>query len=179
MKVTNIFIPSGVTASGDLKMHERPIYASADGVIAGYKPQYDDHDKITGYKPITAHSGDLIDYMPAMVMSATEYPGYSAWHVNSAVYSTAYHPGEWMTIKEYLPLSGFGENNDPTISFGNKVLTDQYDNPYSAYYSQYNENGRYTDNSATYQDGNYDFYYHQVSDHGYKPKTEFSGGKYL
>ena len=40
-----------------------------------------------------------------------------------------------------MSLSGFGDNNDDTIKFDNKVMYDKYLNPYSAYYSTYTEEG--------------------------------------
>ena len=77
-----------------------------------------------------------------------------------------------------MPLSGFGNNDDPTISFGNKILIDQYDNPYSAYYSRYTEEGKYTSDKKEYEEGDYD-YYNKLTKQGIKPKTDFEGGKYF
>jgi hypothetical protein len=77
-----------------------------------------------------------------------------------------------------MSLSGFGHNDDQTISFGNKTLRDQYNVPYSAYYSQFNEEGNYTSNLEEYKEGDYDYYY-RVSKQGLKPKTDFDGGKYF
>ena len=87
------------------------------------------------------------------------------------------YTSEWMTTKKYIPLSGFGHNNDQTISFGSKTLRDQYNNPYSAYYSQFTEEGTYTSDEKEYKEGDYDYYY-KVTKQGLKPMIDFSGSKY-
>lgn len=90
-----------------------------------------------------------------------------------------YYSDEWMTLKKYEPINGYGQNNDGSITFGDKVLRDQYNNPYHAYYTQYSEDGIYTSDSATYKNNNADFYYNiEIDEHGFKPKFDFSGGKY-
>ena len=88
------------------------------------------------------------------------------------------YTSEWMTTKEYISLSGFGDNDDQTISFGSKTLIDQYNNPYSAYYSQFTEEGTYTSDKKEYKEDDYDYYY-KVTKQGTKPKTDFEGGKYF
>lgn len=88
------------------------------------------------------------------------------------------YTSEWMTTKEYISLSGFGNNNDQTISFGSKTLIDQYNRPYSAYYSQFNEEGRYTSDKEKYKEEDYDYYF-KLTKQGIKTKTEFEGGKYF
>ena len=88
------------------------------------------------------------------------------------------YTSEWMTTKKYIPLSGFGNNNDQTISFGSRTLIDQYNNPYSAYYSQFTEEGSYTSDKEKYKEGDYDYYY-KITKQGIKSKTEFEGGKYF
>lgn len=85
---------------------------------------------------------------------------------------------KWVTEKEYTSLSGYGNNDDQTIEFGNKTLTDQYGNPYTAHYSTYNEEGIYTPNSADYKTGEFDYYY-KTEKVGTKLKTDFEGGKYF
>lgn len=90
--------------------------------------------------------------------------------------STTY-TSEWMTIREYEYLSGYDKLDDPTVTFGDKVLRDQYDQPYNAYYSQYNEEGRYTVDEKDFKNGNADFLYKLASDPRYTT-VEFSGGKY-
>lgn len=87
------------------------------------------------------------------------------------------YTSEWMTTKKYISLSGFGHNNDQTISFGSKTLRDQYNNPYSAYYSQFTEEGTYTSDEKEYKEADYDYYY-KVTKQGLKPKIDFSGSKY-
>lgn len=90
----------------------------------------------------------------------------------SKVTTTLEKDGEgykWVTEKEYTSLSGYGNNDDQTIEFGNKTLIDQYGNPYTAHYSTYNEEGIYTSNSADYKTGEV----------GTKLKTDFEGGKYF
>lgn len=88
------------------------------------------------------------------------------------------YTSEWMTTKKYIPLSGFGNNDDQTISFGSRTLIDQYNNPYSAYYSQFTEEGSYTSDKEKYKEGDYDYYY-KITKQGIKSKTEFEGGKYF
>lgn len=58
------------------------------------------------------------------------------------------HFDEWVITKEYESLSGWGNNDDSTIVFGSKTLYDKYNEPYSAHYSSYTENG--TVNSLEY-----------------------------
>lgn len=99
----------------------------------------------------------------------------------SKVTTTLEKDGEgykWVTEKEYTSLSGYGNNDDQTIEFGNKTLIDQYGNPYTAHYSTYNEEGIYTSNSADYKTGEYDYLY-KTEKVGTKLKTEFEGGKYF
>ena len=47
----------------------------------------------------------------------------------------------WKIDKEYMSLSGFGDNDDDTIKFGIKTMYDKYFNTYSAYYTSYTEEG--------------------------------------
>lgn len=99
----------------------------------------------------------------------------------SKVTTTLEKDGEgykWVTEKEYTSLSGYGNNDDQSIEFGNKTLIDQYGNPYTAHYSTYNEEGIYTSNSADYKTGEYDYLY-KTEKVGTKLKTEFEGGKYF
>lgn len=99
----------------------------------------------------------------------------------SKVTTTLEKDGEgykWVTEKEYTSLSGYGNNDDQTIEFGNKTLIDQYGNPYTAHYSTYNEEGIYTSNSADYKTGEYDYLY-KTEKVGTKMKTDFDGGKYF
>ena len=99
----------------------------------------------------------------------------------SKVTTTLEKDGEgykWVTEKEYTSLSGYGNNDDQTIEFGNKTLIDQYGNPYTAHYSTYNEEGIYTPNSADYKTGEYDYLY-KTEKVGTKLKTDFEGGKYF
>jgi hypothetical protein len=90
-----------------------------------------------------------------------------------------YYADEWMTIKEYESMNGWGQNNDRSIEFGSKVLIDKDGNPYSAYYSQYSEEGNYTSDSANYPGPGIDYYYNIETDNGFRPKFDFSGGKYF
>lgn len=70
--------------------------------------------------------------------------------VNYRFYTSAVpHMNEWVVTKEYMWLSGWGHNDDATITFGSKTLYDKYDTPYSAYYSTYAEDG--TVSSMNYQ----------------------------
>lgn len=165
--VSSIWIPSGVTAEGDPKYHARPVLASADGQIIGSAALYDDTGKVTGYYNISAKKGDIIEYPKRFNKDYT---------MNSAAYTTAY-TNEWLTTKGYISLSGFGHNDDQTISFGSKTLRDQYNNPYSAYYSQFTEEGTYTSDEKEYKEGDYDYYY-KVTKQGLKPKIDFDGSKY-
>lgn len=99
----------------------------------------------------------------------------------SKVTTTLEKDGEgykWVTEKEYTSLSGYGNNDDQTIEFGNKTLIDQYGNPYTAHYSTYNEEGIYTSNSADYKTGEYDYLY-KTEKVGTKMKTDFEGDKYF
>lgn len=65
--------------------------------------------------------------------------------INYRYYTSAVpHFDEWVVTKEYMALSGWGYNDDHTITFGNKVLYDKDDTPYSAYYSTYTEEGSIT-----------------------------------
>lgn len=156
-KVTNIWIPATETVSGDKPiLHTRPIYASADCIIN------EQHVK----------KGDVIGYKPTYLDPEDTTSGF-----NPEVWGVEY-TNEWLVEKEYMSLSGFGNNDDPTISFGNKILIDQYDNPYSAYYSQYTEEGKYTSDKKEYEAGDYDYYY-KITKQGIKPKTDFEGGKYF
>lgn len=88
-----------------------------------------------------------------------------------------YYSDEWMTTKEYMSLSGDGRNNDRTIEFGSVTMRDQYDAPYAAYYSHYNEEGSYTEDPNVYREGNTDFFYRQET-YIDKPDILFSGGRY-
>jgi hypothetical protein len=126
------------------------------------------------HRPVTAHAGDYlgtINGVPVYAKHDGELSGYKD------EISTKY-TNEWLTIKSYSSLSGFGNNDDQTISFDNKILVDQYDVPYSAYYSQYNEEGTYTPNKEVYKSEDYDYYY-KVGKYGTKVKTDFEGGKYF
>ena len=161
-KVTTEWIPSGTSAEGPNAIHERPIYATEKCVIGVNSEGIE----------ISAKKGDLIGYEPLYLNEKYKYSGY-----NPAVIGNIY-TNEWMTTKEYISLSGFGNNNDQTIAFDNKILVDQYNNPYSAYYSTYNEEGKYTSNSADYKTGEYDYLY-KTEKVGTKLKTEFEGGKYF
>ena len=125
------------------------------------------------HRPVTAHSGDYlcsIDGVPVYAKHDGELSGY----IDDV--STNY-TNEWLTLKSYSSLSGFGHNNDQTISFGSKTLRDQYNNPYSAYYSQFTEEGTYTSDEKEYKEGDYDYYY-KVTKQGLKPMIDFSGSKY-
>ena len=125
------------------------------------------------HRPVTAHSGDYlcsIDGVPVYAKHDGELSGY----IDDV--STDY-TNEWLTLKSYSSLSGFGHNNDQTISFGSKTLRDQYNNPYSAYYSQFTEEGTYTSDEKEYKEGDYDYYY-KVTKQGLKPKIDFDGSKY-
>ena len=88
-----------------------------------------------------------------------------------------YYSDEWMTTNEYMSLSGDGRNRDRTIEFGHVVLRDQYDEPYNAYYSKYNEEGSYTESEKVYKEGNTDFFYRKET-YTDRPEILFSGGKY-
>ena len=80
-----------------------------------------------------------------------------------------------MTTKEYEYIGGYGNLKDPTVEFGDKILYDQYDHPYSAYYSKYSEEGTYTSSSADFAAGKADYYYN------FDKKTteiDFDGSKY-
>lgn len=126
------------------------------------------------HRPVTAHAGDYlgtVNGVPVYAKRDGELSGYKD------EISTNY-TNEWLTLKSYSSLSGFGDNDDQTISFGNKTLIDQYNNPYSAYYSQYTEEGKYTPDKKEYEEGDYDYYY-RVTKQGTKPKTDFEGGKYF
>ena len=126
------------------------------------------------HRPVTAHSGDYlgtVNGVPVYAKRDGELSGYKD------EISTNY-TNEWLVLKSYSSLSGFGDNDDQTISFGNKTLIDQYNNPYSAYYSQYTEEGNYTSDKKEYEEGDYDYYY-KITKQGTKPKTDFEGGKYF
>ena len=106
-KVVTRWIPAGTSAEGPKIFHKRPL-VNDKGEVTGYEPEI-----ITssgpGGEPVTAYNPD--------------------------VYSTTY-TSEWMTTKEYMDIGGYGKLTDQTAEFGYKVLYDQYDNPYNAYYSQ-------------------------------------------
>ena len=149
-KTVTRWIPSGTTAEGPQAAHKRPLIATEDAVIG--------HD--ADGNPIKVYKGQVSGYK-------TEY---------STIYTN-----EWLTSSYYDPaFIGFGQNNDGSITFGNKVLRDQYNNSYSAYYSQYSEEGIYTSDSAKYPGPGIDYYYNiELDEHGFKPKFDFSGGKYI
>jgi hypothetical protein len=128
--------------------------------------------KIIHKRPIYNDKGELIGYYPLYRDPNDTSTGFDPY-----VCSTTYTE-EWLTEKEYVSLSGFGRNDDDSISFGSKTLYDQYDNPYSAYYSQYGEEGRYTNSSGDFLSGGYDFYYSVNADKGMRPDIVFSGGRY-
>lgn len=158
MKTTTTWIPSGISAEGPVAIHERPIYASADCIINS--------------QPVK--KGDLIGYKPLFLDPHNKYSGYNPEVVNSI------YTGEWMTVKEYMSLSGYGNLDDQTVTFDNKTLIDQYNIPYSAYFSQYNEEGNYTSDSADFKNGGYTFYYkNELNDNGYNRNIDFSDGKYF
>ena len=136
-----------------------PSGISAEGPMKYHKiPKYNEKGELIGYEPEAIRDKD----------------GYLK--PNSATVSTTY-TNEWLTEKEYISLSGFGHLEDPTVKFDNKVLYDQYDKPYSAYYSQYNEDGTYTTSLKEYNNKEKDYYYN-VNMIGIKPQVEFSGSKY-
>ena len=149
-KVVTQWIPSSRSAEGPLIFHKRPIIGP-DGKVEGYLPEIIN-------VPDSAHPGETV----------TAY--------NSAVYSTTY-TNEWMTTREYEYLSGYGKLDDSTVTFGTKVLHDQYDEPYDAYYSQYNEEGTYTVDPKDYKNGGADYLYKVIDDPRYG-SVEFSGSKY-
>lgn len=126
------------------------------------------------HRPVTAHSGDYLGTINGEAVYA-KYDGELSGY-NDEI-STEY-TNEWLTVKTYSGLGGIGNNDDPTISFDNKVLIDQYNRPYSAYYSQFNEEGRYTSDKEKYKEEDYDYYY-KLTKQGIKTKTEFEGGKYF
>ena len=148
-KVVTRWIPAGTSA--------KDLDAATGPKIFHKRPLYDDKGNISGYIP------DVLRY---------EDGSFSAY--NSAVYSEIYD-GEWMTTKEYENIGGYGNLKDPSVEFGNKVLHDQYDQPYSAYYSNYAEEGSYTNNSADYAEGKTDYYYNFNKN---TTEIEFDGGKY-
>lgn len=96
------------------------------------------------------------------------------------VTSSHLYSNEWYTYREYEDLSGYGELTDYSVTFGNKVLYDQYNVPYSAYYSQYSEEGNYTPDYLTWKNSkNIDYQYTITAEHGLHPDTIFRGGKYF
>ena len=129
-KVVTQWIPAGTSAEGPKIFHKRPVY--------------DDKGKISGYLP------EIIDTVDKEGNQITAY--------NPEVYSTTY-TSEWMTTKEYEYIGGYGNLKDPTVEFGDKILYDQYDQPYSTYYSKYSEEGTYTSNSADFAADKADYYY--------------------
>lgn len=159
------WIPANKPEEGPKILHDRPILASADGVIAGYNQKTKE--------PIYAKKGDVIGYEPLFIDPSDTTTGFNP-NVCSITYS-----GEWMTSAIYEPMNGWGQNNDKSIEFGSKVLIDKDGNPYSAYYSQYSEEGHYTSDSAKYPGPGIDYYYNIETDNGFRPKFDFSGGKYF
>ena len=91
--------------------------------------------------------------------------------------STTY-TSEWMTEPSSVSISGYGDLQDQTVSFGSTLQIGQYDDaPYDAYYSTYSEEGKYTESPAEFSAGRADFLYRKTSDPRYG-NMEFSGGKY-
>lgn len=89
-----------------------------------------------------------------------------------------FYADEWMTINYYKSLSGYGKLDDMSVDFGSKVMTDQYGNQYSAYYSKYSEEGTFTSDPKEFEEKKTDFYYSVDTDTSMRPNIEFSGGKY-
>lgn len=147
-KVTTKWIPSAHPITSGDNIMHDRPLIATEDVIVGYDKDGD---------PIIAKKGEI--------------SGYNHEYNN-------YYSNEWFTLKEYMPLSGYGNNDDQTISFGEKTLINQYGQPYSAYYSTYNEEGIYTPNSADYKTGEFDYYY-KTEKVGTKLKTDFEGGKYF
>lgn len=66
--------------------------------------------------------------------------------INYKFYTSAVpHLNEWVVTKDYTWLSGWGSNDDKSITFGSKTLYDKDDRPYSAYYSTYVEDSTVSD----------------------------------
>lgn len=100
-----------------------------------------------------------------------------AWSDVSGCYViTGYGPrgGEWYTEKEYFyPAPSANTLTDDSVTFGHKVLYDKNKEPYSAYYSQYSEEGTYSETSGAYVEGKKKYQYS-----AWNGDIIFSGGRY-
>lgn len=71
----------------------------------------------------------------------------SAWqevydrNAGAYVMSAVKYYDEWIVNKEYMSLSGWGDNEDDSIKLDNKTMYNKYFEPYSAYYTSYTEEG--------------------------------------
>lgn len=149
------------------------IWCSSAHPILVFGDLYVDGDDATSTAPrIEKHtvqhpatSGDHLVYWDSNI---------NMYHWDGKSMVTSALPGEWFTSAEYYyPGSGFKKLNDPTVTFGNKTLFNNYDEPYTAHYSEYNEEGTYSETSADYVSGKVDYQYS-----AWDGAVIFSGGKY-
>lgn len=131
-----------------------------------------------------AFSGDPVykwdDRNEYYVYEGETYSGKPVYTYNKVldIYEiSGYEPldaGEWYTTKEYFyPASGMNTLTDDSVTFGHKVLYDKNKNPYSAYYSQYSEEGSFSPTSGDYVNGKKKY---QFS--AWDGNIIFSGGRY-
>lgn len=162
-KVVTRWIPAGTSAEGPLAWHKRALTASEDCTVIREEVQLGPDNK-----PLKDADGNIITVPIEVNVHVGEVSGYTT--EKSTTYSA-----EWMTTKDYEYIGGYGNLKDPTVEFGDKILYDQYDQPYSAYYSKYSEEGTYTSSSADFAAGKADYYYN------FDKKTteiDFDGSKY-
>ena len=96
------------------------------------------------------------------------------WHYKKLFYDDSVSGGEWYVTKEYFyPGSGCKPLEDYSVTFNHKILYDRKEKPYSAYYSQYSEEGSYTEKPEVYSAGRRDFLYS-----AWDGNIVFSGDRY-
>lgn len=130
----------------EMKRRWIPSYARETKVEDVY---YDNEYRISSTEiPIPMQPGDPYYYWDDMTKmyhyNGQTYSGEPIieWNSETSAYDIIGYsalPGEWLVTKQYQWLSGYGYNDDKSITYGNKTLFDQYGTPYSAYYSSYTE----------------------------------------
>lgn len=152
--------------------------------ISAYDPDTNAIGTYTMYHPISAGE-PIFNYnynMGMYVKSPDTYSGipiFSKTKNENGTYDIiGYEPigTEMYVEKEYIyPASGMNPLNDQSAIFGNKVVYDKNGNPYSGYYSQFSEEGRFTNNIDEWNTPHktVDYYYS-----AWNGDIHFSGSRY-
>lgn len=160
-------------------------------ILSATKIYYPDIDEILSDKDISAKAGKILNETIKIPKSIDDY--ILLWDNEINMYKNTgkkykgipeynddkeiigYIPeGEWFTVKKYdYPGINYNKNTDPSIDFGHKILYNNHNEPYSAYYTKYSEEGTYSETSGDYINGNVDF---QFS--AFDKNIIFSGSKY-